>query len=301
METKQSSRILFCHCAYANVLPSKAKQEVLQTLKESGLTYSAVPDLCELAARRDPLLAELAGAPRLTIAACHPRAIKWLFAAGGASLRDEAVQYLDLRESSPEQILPSIRALISGAEAVEQMERNSAPPLSQESGSRIMQDGEHAGTPAWQPWFPVIDYARCKNCQQCLGFCLFGVYGLDPDGKVQVKNPASCKTDCPACARVCPETAIIFPKYAAAPINGGEAKEGAEQAEPIKVDRNALASGDLLKALRDRGKNGSRFTADPRRVKIIRERLSLLSGLPQSFDASRTGMPSQPPTKKEPE
>ena len=57
MDKKQSSRILHCHCAYANTLPSKVTQEVLRTLKESGLTYSAVPDLCELAARKDPLLA----------------------------------------------------------------------------------------------------------------------------------------------------------------------------------------------------------------------------------------------------
>ena len=211
------------------------------------------------------------------------------------------MQYFDLRESSLEQILPSIGALAPGSESAEQMERDSALHVSRESEDAIEPEGKDPSAPAWQPWFPVIDYARCKNCQQCLGFCLFGVYALDPNGNVQVKNPASCKTDCPACARVCPEAAIIFPKYAAGPINGGEATKGAEQAEPIKVDRNALASGDLLKALRDRGKNGSRFTADPGRVKIIRERLNLLSGLPQSFDASRNAIPSHPPTKREPE
>jgi NAD-dependent dihydropyrimidine dehydrogenase PreA subunit len=301
MDIKQSSQILFCHCAYANALPSRVKQEVLQTLKELRLSYRPVADLCELAARKDPLLAELAGAPRLMIAACHPRAVRWLFAAGGAALRDEAVQYLDLREASPEQILPSIRALMPGGDVAEKLETDAALPLPQGSAEPILPDGGNAAAPAWQPWFPVIDYTRCKNCQQCLGFCLFGVYAVDPDGKVQVKNPASCKTDCPACARVCPETAIIFPKYAAAPINGGEAKDGAEQAEPVKLDRTMLASGDFLKALKDRSKNGARFSADMGQVKIMREKLHLISGMPLAIDISRDVPPSQPSTKKEPE
>ncbi|NBV85840.1 MAG: ferredoxin family protein, partial [Verrucomicrobia bacterium] len=72
----------------------------------------------------------------------------------------------------------------------------------------------------WKPWFPVIDYDRCTNCMQCLSFCLFGVYGVDSDRKLQVQNQDNCKTNCPACSRVCPEAAILFPKYKAGPING---------------------------------------------------------------------------------
>jgi NAD-dependent dihydropyrimidine dehydrogenase PreA subunit len=72
----------------------------------------------------------------------------------------------------------------------------------------------------WKPWFPVIDYDRCTNCMQCLSFCLFGVYGATTDGKIQVQHESNCKTDCPACSRVCPEVAIMFPKYKAGPING---------------------------------------------------------------------------------
>ena len=73
---------------------------------------------------------------------------------------------------------------------------------------------------AWKPWFPVIDYSRCTNCMQCLSFCLFDVYGVSTAGKIQVQNNDNCKTNCPACSRVCPEVAIMFPKYTAAPING---------------------------------------------------------------------------------
>jgi NAD-dependent dihydropyrimidine dehydrogenase PreA subunit len=62
-------------------------------------------------------------------------------------------------------------------------------------------------------WYPVIDGSRCINCQHCLQFCLFGVYELDANGKVQVLNPDQCKPGCPACARICPQSAIMFPLY----------------------------------------------------------------------------------------
>eukprot|EP01031_Cornospumella_fuschlensis_P053301 gene53301-65102_t len=74
----------------------------------------------------------------------------------------------------------------------------------------------------WKPWFPVIDYSRCTNCMQCLSFCLFDVYGVSKDNKIQVQNNDNCKTNCPACSRVCPEVAIMFPKYQAGPINGDD-------------------------------------------------------------------------------
>ena len=79
-----------------------------------------------------------------------------------------------------------------------------------------------AATPGWKPWFPVIDYSRCTNCMQCLSFCLFDVYGVSADQKIQVQNQSNCKTECPACSRVCPEVAIMFPKYRHSPINGEE-------------------------------------------------------------------------------
>src|SRR5262249_12286072 len=40
----------------------------------------------------------------------------------------------------------------------------------------------------WKPWFPVIDYDRCTNCMQCLSFCLFGVYGVDEQQRIQVQT-----------------------------------------------------------------------------------------------------------------
>jgi Pyruvate/2-oxoacid:ferredoxin oxidoreductase delta subunit len=62
-------------------------------------------------------------------------------------------------------------------------------------------------------WYPVLDGSRCVNCGHCLQFCLFGVYALDEGRKVEVRNSDSCKTGCPACARICPQSAIMFPLY----------------------------------------------------------------------------------------
>jgi Pyruvate/2-oxoacid:ferredoxin oxidoreductase delta subunit len=80
-------------------------------------------------------------------------------------------------------------------------------------------------TDPWTPWYPVIDYSRCVGCRQCMDFCLFGVYSKGGHRAVEATRPSGCKTGCPACARVCPETAIIFPKYAHSPINGDDVTE----------------------------------------------------------------------------
>jgi Pyruvate/2-oxoacid:ferredoxin oxidoreductase delta subunit len=106
---------------------------------------------------------------------------------------------------------------------------------------------------AWTPWFPVIDYDLCTNCKQCLGFCLFGVFGSDAEDKIEVQRPERCKTGCPACSRVCPNAAIMFPKYAKAPVNGEPAPDGDGPAsEPMKVNVSSLLGGDMHTALRSR-------------------------------------------------
>jgi NAD-dependent dihydropyrimidine dehydrogenase PreA subunit len=137
----------------------------------------------------------------------------------------------------------------------------------------------------WKPWFPVIDYDRCTNCMQCLSFCLFDVYGVSADKKIQVQNQNKCKTDCPACSRVCPEVAILFPKYRHGPINGDTVSADDVRRESMKVDISALLGGDIYQALRDRSaKAKSRFSKERDSDKALEERKKCLVQLGQQLD-----------------
>jgi hypothetical protein len=113
------ARILYCHCTYAQVVPAEVKQAVLQQLAESGVAFDAVADLCELSAKRDPSLNELAagaadGGTELRIAACYPRAVRWLFNAAGGALPEAAVKIANMRTDTAEQV---VQALINGRPA----------------------------------------------------------------------------------------------------------------------------------------------------------------------------------------
>jgi len=84
-------------------------------------------------------------------------------------------------------------------------------------------------------WYPVIDYSRCTNCMECVDFCLFGVYGVDRVDTILVEQPDNCRKGCPACSRVCPENAIIFPQHKTPTIAGSLEKSGG-----IKIDLSQL-------------------------------------------------------------
>ena len=129
----------------------------------------------------------------------------------------------------------------------------------------------------WKPWFPVIDYDRCTNCMQCLSFCLFDVYGVSSEGKIQVQNNDNCKTNCPACSRVCPEVAIMFPKYMHGPINGEPVSSDDVRREKMKVDISSLLGGDIYSKLRDRSTAAkSRFSKERSSDKALEERKKCL-------------------------
>lgn len=148
---------------------------------------------------------------------------------------------------------------------------------------------------AWKPWFPVIDYSRCTNCMQCLSFCLFDVYSVSPGGQIQVQNQNNCKTECPACSRVCPEVAIMFPKYRHGPINGEEVSQDDVRRESMKVDISALLGGDIYQALRDRSaKAKSRFSKERDDDRALRERQNCLVKLQQSMDIPAEVLASLP-------
>ena len=109
-------------------------------------------------------------------------------------------------------------------------------------------------------WYPVIDFARCTNCMECLDFCLFGVYGVDRFDSILVEQPDNCRKGCPACSRVCPENAFIFPQHKSPSSAGSPEKAtgglkidlsklfGAPDEDPMETaiaerDRELVAAG----------------------------------------------------------
>lgn len=99
------------------------------------------------------------------------------------------------------------------------------------------------------PWYPVIDQTRCVGCGACHDYCLFSVYER-VGKKVRVAVPLNCKTGCPACSRICPEGALIFPFCYEAEING-------EDEHPIRRSADVLAEvlgDDPMRLLAERRK-----------------------------------------------
>lgn len=173
---------------------------------------------------------------------------------------DRHIYTLDLRDSNKHEVyVAEIRRIV--AECRERREAKSRekaannPAIVQLGLSLSKPDLVPTATPTFAPeqllapagrrWYPVIDYSRCTNCLECLDFCLFGVYGVDSIERILVENQDQCKKGCPACSRVCPQQAIIFPEYKSAAIAGAET--GAVGG--LKIDLSRLFGGDVGDAL----------------------------------------------------
>jgi len=104
MSAPTSPKLLYCRCAYAQVVPQGVKDEVLQRLCDSGASFESVADLCEMAAHRDERLKAFAAGAPIRIAACFPRVVKGLFTQCGAALPDEGAEILNMRAQTAEEI-----------------------------------------------------------------------------------------------------------------------------------------------------------------------------------------------------
>jgi hypothetical protein len=102
------AQILYCHCNYAQIVPREVKEAVLKKLCESGIAFEAVADLCEMSARRDPALHRLAQAGSVKIAACYPRAVRWLFAGAHAPLPQDSTEVLNMRVESADEVIAGL-------------------------------------------------------------------------------------------------------------------------------------------------------------------------------------------------
>ena len=194
-----------------------------------GADVLVVPDLYDLQ-QDDPALEAVRSVrgPLIVLAWMYPRAVYWrLVRAGVEGPRVDARAALP--ETGPRAIAPvDMRGVCCADRIIERVAAFAAPAAPPQAGTVTRFDRAVA-----ERWYPVIDEDRCVNCLECLEFCLFGVYDEDGDGRPVVADPDRCKPGCPACARVCPEQAIIFPRHPTTPAIAG-ADEG--DIEPLSAE-----------------------------------------------------------------
>ena len=239
--------VLFCNCSQCEVIPEDRKKRILSELTAANVNLIVVPDLCGMAAERDPFLADLAKRQALKIVACFPRSVRWLFHRAGAPLPENGIEFFNMRAESAEAVLSALALSPSSGDS----ETVTSPvgPAGVQCDRMCENCASAGGKSDWISWFPVIDYSRCTKCGQCLEFCLFGVYESDGNGGVSVANPAACKTNCPACARICPHAAIIFPKVEDDPINGAEIKDEEKVRVNAKINVEEYLGENVYAAL----------------------------------------------------
>jgi len=167
---------------------------------------------------------------------------------GALDLPDRHIYCLDLRDRPNHMpYVEEIRRIAAECKARQATKAAPAPLL--QLGTLVTQVAEQSA-PTFPPeqllqqpgrrWYPVIDYSRCTNCMECLDFCLFGVYGVDQLDRINVETQDNCKKGCPACSRVCPEQAIIFPDYKSPAIAGAPVGE----IGGLKIDLTKLFGGE---------------------------------------------------------
>ncbi|MGL4424074.1 MAG: ATP-binding protein [Gemmataceae bacterium] len=163
--------------------------------------------------------------------------------AAGA-IPDRHIYTLDLRDGTkPEPFLKEVRRIV--AECQSRETNKPTPPVMVTLGLPTKPAAEDLTAPAARRWYPVIDYNRCTNCMECLDFCLFGVYDVDSLDRIIVQNQDQCKKGCPACSRVCPQQAIMFPEYKTASIAGADTGI----VTGLKIDLSKLFGGEAVDPL----------------------------------------------------
>lgn len=233
-------KISVCACASRSFIDKENVARLVVAARNLGIEVEIVRDLCEMCEEKNEAVHDVA---KTIIVACFPRAIKSLMAYVG----EDDCKSLDLRSNDVNRILHEL----TGNE-----QPIIATDLTEEEIQVLHQINSFEKKLGCDAWYPTIDKDVCAECGKCFEFCPFGVYEM-VDDRVRVMHPNNCKNNCPACARMCPASAIIFPKYDRSPINGGEEKE--ENA--IQLDTKTLYNQALRERLASR-RSGIRLTND---------------------------------------
>ncbi len=226
--------ILLCQCIHRTFVAPPELARLTEGVEQASARQWIVPDLCLLAERADGRLAEIAAAENLVVLACSERAVRGLFRRAGHAL-PAATRFVNLRDTTTEAALE-----VCGLRDAPADEPEVSPAGSPEPGDD------------WVPWYPVLERDRCVKCGQCAEFCLFDVYDCGEDGLPVVVRPRNCKDNCPACARICPVNAIIFPKASDPEVSGCMAPDEVAAGEQTSM-RDILKKG-VVDGLRQRRK-----------------------------------------------
>ena len=233
-------KITICACASRTFINKEKVAQLAAAAKQAGMEVELVGDLCELCEVKAQKVHEIA---QTTIVACHARAVKSLMAFAG----EPDCQSIDLRSQSLEDVLKALgiddKVDDGGDARIRAILDMGADKWREQIETFPSKLGEDA-------WYPTLDKDACAECGKCFEFCPFGVYEMVND-RVTVVHPQHCKNNCPACARQCPTSAIIFPKYDRSPINGGEKM----QERAVRLDAKELYGEVLRRRLIERNKS----------------------------------------------
>jgi NAD-dependent dihydropyrimidine dehydrogenase PreA subunit len=255
-------KILFCNCSGERI-NSERLNSIREILTKSNIDLFSVHDLCGVSVHsKESIKSVFNKQDEYLIIGCHSRAMKLLLEKTGITSGDYSCRFINFLEADNEDISRAANSFSEGNDMIRTAEVN-----------------EIRDSSGWISWYPVIDYSRCTSCGQCADFCLFGVYEK-PNGKINVINPEGCKNNCPACARICPQTAIIFPKHnLGGAIGGSEVIDEISEQKRQTEDINTLLNGDIYSALEQRKIKRRSIIREEAMNKAIEERLNALNDL----------------------